>query len=430
MRRFGESEKRRSPTRLLWGVLVLLACSPATSEGFSSGLNWQEIASLPEPRWFHASCVDQKNRVYVFGGNVLLAGLQQRGLKQHGLVYLNTTQGKWSTAPEVPPYTHSSRYFVRSGGVPTEPRFVDGKGAPPHELPNGACHGSRALWFTFRGPLYFDGDTRAWGQAPAALFDQEAYRYEGPVPLYRRMASATAVGADGRLWLLGGWGQPLGPEPPSRTRNREGLESRVLASLEVYDPVANTYIEHAPMRQPRWLFAATFGADGKLYAFGGFAVPSFFSHDNDDPDDERKHSEWMRQAGQALRSVEVYDPATDTWSPRAPLPEPRQNMAAALGADGKIYVIGGLTGYSNLIAQRSVFVYDPATDSWSDGPPLRTARQGHTAVATKNGRIYAIGGTNAHTKFSPGMLVGGPPGEEGGPLASVEVMETKPEAMR
>lgn len=278
--------------------------------------------------------------------------------------------------------------------------------------------------------LYFDGDTRTWGQAAAALFDQEAYRYEGPVPLYRRMASATAVGPDGRFWLLGGWGQPLGPEPPSRTRNRAGLDSRVLASLEVYDPVANTYTERAPMRQPRWLFAATFGADGKLYAFGGFGVPSFFSHINGDPDDERRYNAWMNEVREALRTVEVYDPATDTWNPCAPLPEPRQNMAAALGADGKIYVIGGLDSYSNLEAKRSVFVYDPASDSWSEGPPLRTARQGHTAVATQDGRIYAIGGTNAHTKFSPEMLVGGPPGEEGGPLASVEVLDTSPRSSR
>ena len=405
-------------------LLAALACSPPQSEDVSQAAAWEEIASLPEPRWFHASGVDAKGRVYAFGGDIVRDGLQATGGKHYGPGVPRPGPRRVARAPETPPHRQNSRYFVRSGGVKTKPRFVMGERAPPIELPNGGSDGRRVYWFTFRGPIYFDSATGTWGQASAALFDQEEIRHEGAVPLYRRLGGATAADPDGRLWLLGGLGRPAGPEPPTLHRDREQLKNKVLDSLEVYDPKANTYTDRAPMHQPRWLFAASFGPDGKLYAFGGFGAEDTLTDDGKDPDYARKYAEWDRLTHEALRSVEAYDPQTDTWSPRAPLPEPRQNMAAALGADGKIYVIGGLPSYADLTAQRSVFVYDPARDSWSEGPPLRTPRQGHTAVATAEGRIYAIGGTNIRTKFHPVILIGGDPGEEGGPLASVEVLET------
>jgi hypothetical protein len=38
-----------------------------------------------------------------------------------------------------------------------------------------------------------------------------------------------------------------------------------------------------------------------------------------------------------------------------------------------------------------VLVYDPATDTWADGPKMPTAR-GSLATAVVDGKIYAIGG--------------------------------------
>jgi len=64
--------------------------------------------------------------------------------------------------------------------------------------------------------------------------------------------------------------------------------------------------------------------------------------------------------------VEVYDPATKTWSEAAPLPEPRGGHAAVV-LDGKIYAIGGRSGFEDF---GDVYVYNPATDSWSTGPSI------------------------------------------------------------
>jgi hypothetical protein len=42
-------------------------------------------------------------------------------------------------------------------------------------------------------------------------------------------------------------------------------------------------------------------------------------------------------------SVEAYDPLTSTWSTAPALATARNSLAATTGADGRIYVIGGVT---------------------------------------------------------------------------------------
>jgi N-acetylneuraminic acid mutarotase len=74
--------------------------------------------------------------------------------------------------------------------------------------------------------------------------------------------------------------------------------------------------------------------DGKVYAFGG--------------DQE------------CACSVEVYDPATDSWEKRADMPTPRARGGSAL-LDGRVYLIGGYPPGSD--STPIVDVYDPATDT-------------------------------------------------------------------
>src|SRR5947199_59368 len=81
----------------------------------------------------------------------------------------------------------------------------------------------------------------------------------------------------------------------------------------------------------------------------------------------------------------------DSWSPSAPLPTPRRLLtaaAAAVALDGKVYVLGGSDGSA---ASGALEVYDPALNSWSRKAPMPTPRV-FLAAAAVNGRIYAIGG--------------------------------------
>lgn len=117
--------------------------------------------------------------------------------------------------------------------------------------------------------------------------------------------------------------------------------------------------------------------NGKMYVLGGYADGN---------------------VAQPLN--EEYDPVSDMWRERAPLPR-GGNHIAAVGFEGKLYAIGGETA-QNATAYADVFVYDPATDKWSSVAPLPQAL-GSMAVAAVDGVIHAVGGavgTNADNRHT------------------------------
>jgi hypothetical protein len=90
--------------------------------------------------------------------------------------------------------------------------------------------------------------------------------------------------------------------------------------------------------------------------------------------------------------VEVYNPATDSWTTAAPMNTPRVGLAAAVSG-GKIYAFGGYgkpSGYSTRYLV-TVEVYDPVSTTWSNVPSMKQARYGLAASAS-SGLIYLIGG--------------------------------------
>jgi N-acetylneuraminic acid mutarotase len=81
------------------------------------------------------------------------------------------------------------------------------------------------------------------------------------------------------------------------------------------------------------------------------------------------------------------------WTSRLAGPTPREYAAAAV-LDGRVYVVGGQLTSSTTTpapATAALEIYDPATNTWSAAPPMPTARMGLTFTAY-NGRLYAIGG--------------------------------------
>jgi hypothetical protein len=92
---------------------------------------------------------------------------------------------------------------------------------------------------------------------------------------------------------------------------------------------------------------------------------------------------------------ERYDPATDSWSRVAPLPVPANTkLDHVQGAEvgGKIYYIGGLLKWPD-VHDSTVRIYDPATDSFSEGAPMPEGRgRGGGGIAVHGGKIYYAGG--------------------------------------
>ena len=81
------------------------------------------------------------------------------------------------------------------------------------------------------------------------------------------------------------------------------------------------------------------------------------------------------------------------WTGAAPLPLPR-NQFSCVTVDGKIYAIGGQLNHdSQQLDQARVDIYDPATDSWSQGPSLPKGHShGEAGTFVHEGRIYMVGG--------------------------------------
>ena len=77
--------------------------------------------------------------------------------------------------------------------------------------------------------------------------------------------------------------------------------------------------------------------------------------------------------------------------------------AVAAALNGKIYLFGGFQcldadpGTHDVVTNLG-YVYDPASNTWSSGPAMPTAR-GRLGIAVVNGRAFAIGGVDAGGNF-------------------------------
>jgi len=104
--------------------------------------------------------------------------------------------------------------------------------------------------------------------------------------------------------------------------------------------------------------------NGKIYAIGG----------------EKKY-------GTLTRAVEVYDPATDTWTKKANMPTGRDVCAVDV-VDGLIYLIGGWIGGCSSL--KRVEAYDSEADTWTMKTNMPTSRW--TQGGAVDGVIYVFGG--------------------------------------
>lgn len=123
-----------------------------------------------------------------------------------------------------------------------------------------------------------------------------------------------------------------------------------------------------PLNQARYWHAVLIDTHDVLYAIGG-------------------------SAGFLLNSVERLDTRNPSagWTFGTPMPTARMVGGACVGKDGRFYLVGGWTG--TWIS--TVEVYDPASDSWSSYAPLNRANTLMGVVTGVSGRIYSTGGERA-----------------------------------
>ena len=111
----------------------------------------------------------------------------------------------------------------------------------------------------------------------------------------------------------------------------------------------------------QWHAAAAM--DGKIYVTGGCIQGS------------------ETNQGSSVSSAYVYDPQADVWTQLASMSTARQAHAST-AVGGKLYIFGGADDpVSTSGCLSTAEIYDPASNSWAQGPGLTSARDSLAAVA-------------------------------------------------
>jgi Kelch motif protein len=111
--------------------------------------------------------------------------------------------------------------------------------------------------------------------------------------------------------------------------------------------------------------------------------------------------------GDGVDTAELYDPATGQWSATASLNTPRVIHTATLLPNGKVLAAGGDSERNSV---NSAELYDPVTASWSTTGSLNTAHSAHTATVLANGKVLVYGGSpidrnNSAELYDPGFEI-------------------------
>jgi uncharacterized repeat protein (TIGR01451 family) len=102
--------------------------------------------------------------------------------------------------------------------------------------------------------------------------------------------------------------------------------------------------------------------------------------------------------------VEIYDPATGTWSPTGSMSVGRAGGTFSLLNDGTVLAAGGSD--ATPATHSSAELYDPVTGTWSMTASLLTARASHAAAVLADGRVLAVAGYDAGNYFTSAEVYG------------------------
>jgi N-acetylneuraminic acid mutarotase len=224
----------------------------------------------------------------------------------------------------------------------------------------------------FNNKFYVLGGFGQGGMAPGLVFeyDPAADRWTRKKDMPIKVHHQAQAAYNGKLYVFGGCLRAISGEG--------GTEN-----AWEWDPVTDNWRALAPLPVKRCSAVAD-EVGGKIYLIGGL--------------EPMENGQGTRVSGRN----EMYDPATNTWTERSPMPTARNHAFSGM-VNGKIYVIGGRIGAGNIPATTNIDVveeYDPATNLWGvvkDRMP--TPRSGGGA-ATYNGKIYVGGGELQNRQLS------------------------------
>jgi hypothetical protein len=146
------------------------------------------------------------------------------------------------------------------------------------------------------------------------------------------------------------------------------FDASPLNNAEIFDPSTGTFTATGAMTDFRYSHTATLLSNGKVLLAGG-------------------------TNGNSLTDAELFDPTTGTFSATLLMNSPRAEHTATLLNDGTVLVTGG---FSFFPAPGGGFpfvdIFDPATNTFTRADPLGTGRYLHTATRLNSDQVLVTGG--------------------------------------
>jgi len=206
----------------------------------------------------------------------------------------------------------------------------------------------------------------------AELYDPStgAFSPTGSLGTARGFHTATRL-PDGRVLIAGGDVAGWDDEGP------------FLASAEIYDPTTGTFSPTGPLAEGRSYHAATLLPDGRVLISGGVTRGT-------DPT--------------SLASAELFDPTTGTFSPTGPMTDGRVYHTATVLSDGRVLVTGGCP-FGRVYANNPQFLksaelYDPATGTFTPTGSMSYGRTWAEAMLLTGDRVLITGGVGDGSTIS------------------------------
>ncbi|MBA3570269.1 MAG: hypothetical protein H0W28_13260, partial [Pyrinomonadaceae bacterium] len=327
--------------------------------------SWSELPPLPAARQSPVSGLVGEQMVVTCGAH---NGVQA----QTWVTEATTTPGQWQTGPalpfavgEVSAGVINNMLYVVGGDTSATMAYNLKTGMWRGDLATRPLKGDHHAASVVGGKLYLIGGLGGGSAGRVQIYNPStnSWTLGAPAPYAGGAVSIGAMG--GKIYIAGGI-----------------VGTSTVNTAAVYDAATDTWKALAQM--PAGRNHAAGGSDGKkLFVFGGRTGGNTVSTGAD--------------------SVQVYDPATNTWawngqagSTIPALPQRRGGMGKAVFFQGEFYVMGGETtssgtGQVSGNVYNRVDVYNPVSKTWRLETAMPTARHGIFPVAA-NGKIWVAGG--------------------------------------
>lgn len=302
---------------------------------------WKPVGALHTPRQLHTITRLVDGTVLVTGG---LSGLSATGPGLASAELYDPKTRAWTITGSLatPRWGHSAALLPDGSVLVAGGSTVRSGGTPPATPPTATA---------LRSAERYDPNTGKW-TAAAGMTDART--------------GHTALALAGGTVLVCGGVAPVGT-----------AEDPALAFCELYDPQANRWAPTGSLLRARRHHQATLLTGSSVLVTGGTA-PGSPGAGPFDPFSQR--------------GAERYDLATGTWTAVREMPSGRALHRALQLDTGRVLVAGGAASDRDEAGYRSAVIYDAAGNTWTPAAGLATGRWAFAAAVLADHRVLVAGG--------------------------------------